>query len=237
MAKKTILILTIILIAVVALYLWAMTAEIPKTAEPVDWNQFDPSERAVMDYLLTQKRFSWKTRENSQNFCAVENLDPEKELFPLYFWAYCGEYAIQDGKLKTISGSSGPVKIDYPNELSFYDPARFSHEAPGDGSHYAEDIKRIFPESVQNKIFNFDRKNIIEKTEALAFNGMTAWESVKQAIGECEIKKVFQTHGRAVKAEFKNGKELTAIEPELDDIIHFAVSMESKCGKIILATE
>lgn len=237
MAKKTILILTIILIAVAALYLWAKTAEVPKTAEPVDWNQFEPAERAVMDYLLTQNRFSWKTRENSQNFCAVESLDPEKELFPLYFWAYCGEYSVENGKLKTLSGSSGPVKIDYPNELSFYDPARFSYEAPGDGSHYAEDVKRIFPEGVQNKIFNFDRKNIIEKTEALALNSMTAWELVKRAIGECEAKRVFQAHSRAVKAELKNGQELTAIEPELDDVMKLAVSAEPKCGKIILSTE
>jgi hypothetical protein len=237
MAKKTILILIIILIAVAALYLWAKTVEIPKTAEPVDWNQFEPAERAVMDYLLTQGRFSWKTRENSQNFCAVENLDSEKELFPLYFWAYCGEFAVENGKLKTLSGSSGPVKIDYPNELSFYDPARFSYEALGDGSRYAEDIKRIFPEAVQNKIFNFDRKNIIEKTEALALNSMTAWESIKRAIGECEVKKVFQAHNRTVKAEFKNGEKLTAIEPEIDDIMDLAVSAEPKCGKIILSTE
>ena len=124
-------------------------------------------EKAITDYLLTQKHFSWKTTIDSYNFCAVENLRPENELFPLYVWAYCGEYVIQDGGLKILSGSSGPVKIDYPNALSFYDLDRFFYEVPRDGTYYSEDIKKIFPENLQQRIFNFDRRNIIKKIETI----------------------------------------------------------------------
>jgi len=237
MAKKIIFVLIIILIAVVALYIWAEINMPGEEIIPAD--SYNPSrlETWAADYLLTQKRFSWKTIDDGQNFCMVENLNPEKELFPLYFWAYCGEYAIQDGKLKTLSGSSGPVKIDYPNELSFHDLSRFSYEAPGDGSDYLEDIKRIFPEAVQQKIFNFDRRNIINRTEMFALNNMLVWESIKEAIGNCEVKKVFQAHSRTVDIELKNGQKLTAIEPKIDDVMDLAVLAEPKCGKILMGTE
>lgn len=128
---------------------------------------------AISNYLLIQKEFSWKVREDSFNICSVENLDPDKELFPLYVWSYCGEYVLEGGKLKTVSGSSGPVKVDYPNELSFYDVERFSHEAPGDGSRYGEDVKRIFPENIEKRIFDFDPGEIIKRNEEAALEKMT----------------------------------------------------------------
>ena len=146
---------------------------------PLGNNELSPNfsnnqiENAITNYLLTQKHFSWKTRIDSYNFCVIENLVPEKELFPLYVWAYCGEYIIQDGELETLSGLSGPIKIDYPNELSFYDLNKFSYESPGDGSHYAEDIRRIFPEDIWQHIFNFDRENIIKRIENIVFTNIS----------------------------------------------------------------
>ncbi|MBN2198203.1 hypothetical protein JW698_03410 [Candidatus Wolfebacteria bacterium] len=119
----------------------------------------DYIEKAITDYLLTQNHFSWKTKENSQNFCAVENLNPEEELFPLYVWARCAEFIIQDNQLKEVSGMSGPAKINYPNEMSYYDLEEFSYEAPGDGADWFEDVKRIFPENIQDKVLNFNKGN------------------------------------------------------------------------------
>jgi hypothetical protein len=194
-------------------------------------------EEAITEYLLTQEYFSWKTRDDSHNFCAIENLKPENELFPLYVWAYCGEYIIQDGELKTLSGVSVPTKIDYPNELSFYDLRKFSYEVPGDGSHYAEDIKKIFPEDIWKDIFDFDRENIIKRIESIAFTNISSWELIKQAINNCEVEKAWQTHNRVVKVELKNGEELTAVEPKIDDIINIVGVVESKCGKILMGTE
>jgi len=194
-------------------------------------------EKAITNYLLTQDHFSWRTRDESHCFCAIENLKPEEKLFPLYVWVYCGEYIIQDGNLKTLSGSSGPAKIDYPNELSFYDLRRFSYEAPGDGSHYVEDIKKIFPEDIWQYIFDFNIKNIVKKIEETAFINISSWELIKQSVGDCEVKSVWQTHDREAGAEFKNGERLSAVESEIDDIIDLAVAAESKCGKILMGTE
>jgi len=194
-------------------------------------------EKAIINYLLTQKRFGWKTTNNSHNFCVIENLKPEKELFSLYVWVYCGEYIIQDSKLKTLSGSSGPAKINYPNELSFYDLSKFSYEVPGDGSHYAEDVGKIFPEDVQQGIFNFDRKNIIKRIESIAFANIFSWELIKQVIDNCEVKSVWQKHDRTVKIDLKNGEELFATEPKIDDIINITETVQSKCGEILMGTE
>jgi len=197
----------------------------------------DQIEKAISNYLLTEKHFSWKNRDDSHNFCTIENFKADKELFPLYIWAYCGEYVIEDGKLKTVSGLSGPAKIDYPNELSYYDLSKFSYEAPGDGSNYSKDVKTIFPEDVQQKIFDHDVDDLILKAENYAFTNISNWNSIKQAIADCEIESVMQTHGLEVTATFKNGRTITAKEPAIDDIFNIINQCEDKCGEIRMATE
>ncbi|MCD4761172.1 hypothetical protein K8R42_04705 [bacterium] len=130
-------------------------------------------EKDITDYLLTQKYFSWKTTTSSHNFCIIENLNPtESGLFPLYVWVRCGEFIFQNGKLKELSGKSVPAKINYPNQLSFYDLSKFSYEVPGDGSLYLKDIKIIFPLNVQKVIFDFDISNLNKKIEAIALNSL-----------------------------------------------------------------
>jgi hypothetical protein len=161
-----------VLIFGIALLLWReipeKDSEYQKPAEVSDGfgnNQIAP---AIEAYLLTQKSFNWKTGEGSKNFCVVQNLMPEKELFPLYIYARCGEFIKENGQIKEISGMSGPIKINYPNELSFYDTAKFTHEAPRDGSLYGEDTKRIFPKEVVERIAGFDNKGLVESLNARA---------------------------------------------------------------------
>lgn len=197
----------------------------------------DQIEKAISNYLVTEKHFSWKNRDDSHNFCMIENLKSDKEIFPLYVWAYCGEYIIQDGELKTLSGSSGPIEIDYPNEMSFYDLNKFSYEAPRDGSYYSEDVKRIFPEDVQLKIFNRDLDDLMVRAENYAFNNISNWNLIKQAISNCEIESIMQTHTLEVMATFKDGKEITAREPNIDDIFDIINQYTNECGDIIMATE
>ena len=133
----------------------------------------DQAEKAITDYLLTQKHFSWKTTTDSRNFCVIENLNPtESGLFPLYVWVRCGEFILQDGKLKELSGISAPAKINYPNQLSFYDLSKFSYEAPRDGSLYSKDIKTIFPLNAQKMIFGFNIAYLNKKIESIALSGL-----------------------------------------------------------------
>jgi len=130
----------------------------------------DYIEKAIIDYLLAEKYFSWETITDSRNFCVIENLNPEDTLFPLYIWVRCGEFTLQDGKLKELSGKSVPAKINYPNHLSFYDLSKFSYKVPGDGSFYLKDIKTIFPLNVQDKIADFNIANLNERIKMIALN-------------------------------------------------------------------
>ena len=159
MAMKNILIGLGILIILIALFFCQDFAK--EEQESVGFGN-DYIEEAISDYLLTISDFSWKTEKDSYNVCLIENLGSKEDLFPLYIWAYCGEYILQRGEVIMTSGFSGPVKINYPNELSFYDINRFTYEAPRSGSFYSEDIKMIFPSNVQSKILDVN-VNIIDK--------------------------------------------------------------------------
>lgn len=65
----------------------------------------------------------------------------------------------------------------------------------------------------------------------------STWEQALLAVNNCEVKKVFQTHSRLVTLTLKNGNKLIAKEPQIDDIITAVEAVESKYGKIPIATE
>jgi hypothetical protein len=67
--------------------------------------------------------------------------------------------------------------------------------------------------------------------------GHQAWEKVKSALQQCQVAKVFQSHSLAVSATLKDGTELRAQEPAIDDIIELAQQAAGKCGQIPMATE
>lgn len=105
---------------------------------------------AIREYLLSQNEFSWTTEAGSVRECAFADLNPEKELFPLELWVFCSEF--QNGE--ELSGVSLPVLLDYPNELSFFNLEKFSHQIPRDGAFFADDVREIFSEIAQKKIFD-----------------------------------------------------------------------------------
>ncbi len=75
------------------------------------------------------------------------------------------------------------------------------------------------------------------KCEFALCPGEAEWLAIKQAIANCEVESVWQTHARMVWAKLKNGEELAAAEPKLDDIINLAIAAEEKCGEILMGTE
>lgn len=128
---------------------------IPNTIQKQNNNYLSSRENAVKEYLLSQKDFSWSTKENSQRKCVFINLD-SNEIFPIAIWSHCFEYVLENGKIQELSGSSLPTLIDYPNELSFFNPLKMTHIIPRDGKYYSQDIKDIFSQTAQNKIFSKD---------------------------------------------------------------------------------
>jgi hypothetical protein len=77
----------------------------------------------------------------------------------------------------------------------------------------------------------------IEKAENYPFTNISNWNDIKKAITECEIESVMQTHALEVTAVFKDGREITAQEPEIDDIFDVIEQSKDKCGAIRMATE
>jgi len=243
-SKHKILLIFVALAVLIAgglYFLWQQPVFVPiqnSSLEPaVSSFKAEHQKQAIEDYLVAQKDFTWSTREDTWNFCSVENLQPENELFPFYVWAFCGEYALENGQVKNISGSSLPVKIDYPNELSFYDSSRFSFEIPGDGASYTGDVKRIFPQDVQEKIFGFNASSLEESNKITASKTIASWEEIKKAIEDCRVNQIFQSHSRDVVATLDNGQQLKSKERKIDDIMEVAQNAQQECGKIIMATE
>ena len=129
------------------------------------------ADKAVRSFLLSYSQLSWKTQEGSSNFCVFQNLAPERELFPYYLWVRCSEYKMENGELKELSGTSVPVKIDYPNELSYYDLSKFSISIPGDGALYDRDVKKIFPEEIWDRL-HFESGPLNEKIKQEALENL-----------------------------------------------------------------
>jgi hypothetical protein len=168
MKKLIILIVLIIIGSLTVFFFYEKSAE-EKAYQPVGFGNEYIGE-AIEDYVLTQEYFTWKTQENSVNFCSVDNLGSKDDLFPLSVWVYCGEYVLENDNVKITSGFSGPAKIDYPNELSFYDVERFSYQHPKDGASYSENIKEMFSKNVQENILSFDVEEISKITEQKAID-------------------------------------------------------------------
>ncbi|MGM0629423.1 MAG: MliC family protein [Patescibacteria group bacterium] len=221
-------------------------------------NESSEVEDAIVEYLLTKEDFSWKTEEESKNFCVIENLnteeeeEEEKELFPYYAWVRCGEFTLEDEKLEELSGTSLPVKIDYPEESSAYDTEKFTHEIPRDGSYYDDDLKEIFPEEARNEMSKNrerDINNINEKIELEALKWFSSpeysqndnlWEKVKEHIRNCNVKEVSQSHDAMVRITLKNDETARAVQPKLDDIFQIMQNPEIKerCeDDVIMSTE
>ncbi len=121
---------------------------------------------AIESYLILQPELAWQTKDGSSNMCVFENLEPQNELFPLSLWVKCSEYIVSgDGEVEKLSGASLPLLLDYPNELSYYNLEKMTHIVPRDGSFYSEDIKKMFLEEVQAKIFSVYKSDIGERLE------------------------------------------------------------------------
>lgn len=69
------------------------------------------------------------------------------------------------------------------------------------------------------------------------FNRFSNWAKLSEAIANCRVAEVMQTHGLTVTAKLKNGQEIIAQEPVIDQIFDLTKQAEPKCGQIIMATE
>ena len=65
----------------------------------------------------------------------------------------------------------------------------------------------------------------------------STWSILLEAINNCEVDAAFQSHQKFVELDLKNGSQLSAYEPEIDDIFDAVDAVAGKCGQIRMATE
>jgi heat shock protein HslJ len=85
-------------------------------------------------------------------------------------------------------------------------------------------------------LLKFDSGSIILNDKNSEYNSQK-WELIKQAISECKVKDGGQAHSREVTVKLKNGEEIKAFAPQIDNIFHIAQEAEDECGQIMLWTE
>lgn len=88
--------------------------------------------------------------------------------------------------------------------------------------------------------YNFAFLTGYEEVDTIINNGAvvdSAWLKVKSAIEACNVKEVMQAHSKQVSVELKDGTNIKAYEPNIDDIINFTTSLKNKCGDVIMVTE
>lgn len=179
-------------------------------------------EIGIKSYLLSQKYFSPKTRENSHSFCDIRNLGDEKKWetylgFPSYEWVHCSEYVLNNNEIVEISGISVPVKIGYPEYgVSNFDLSLFTYEVPRDGSYYKEDIERIFPKEIQSNIIKMQKNNeLINSVKEEA----TKWFTFKQNTFDETKYQDPENNEIAIVSISENGEEITLNFKDFKNII------------------
>lgn len=75
-----------------------------------------------------------------------------------------------------------------------------------------------------------DDRTFIDETNS-------TWDVVLVALNNCEVDSVFQTHSKLVTLNLKNGNELTAYEPQIDDVMDVVDGLKGGCGDVRMATE
>ena len=81
----------------------------------------------------------------------------------IYLWAYLQEYYKKDNAVVTGSGWSVPSALSI--EFSTEGLKILNHKVPCDGENYSNDIKSMFPDDIQQEIFDFSGTESIPKLE------------------------------------------------------------------------
>ncbi len=111
--------------------------------------------------------------ENAANFCSVSVFSSEKAAenrYYVYAWVNECIYSYDGGVLNEDAGGSYPCRFELVKEN---DSLRvISSESPGCGAQYNEDIEKLFPRYVRDKIYSVHDDGTVENLIA---------ENLKQA--------------------------------------------------------
>lgn len=92
-----------------------------------------------------------KDKNNYHIFTDYEGFGITKKY--IYMWILEESYYLEDNKMINSEGSSMPYRFTYEdNKIIKYD-------VPKDGDEYENSIKKLFPNSIENKVLNYQMNN------------------------------------------------------------------------------
>lgn len=91
-------------------------------------------------------------------FSVYDVLRSNQKTGEIYIWAYIQEYYETDTGLETGTGMSVVMVLHVEQNGDSLEIT--SHTLPRDGSYYQEDIKALFPRSIQSKIMSYPERHM-----------------------------------------------------------------------------
>lgn len=201
-------------------------SEINENVENEDTNYNEP-----VISTLTGIKWSWERIPTSEN----EIIFPRThDIFTITF--------TEDGELFGTTDCNNFSSTFTKNENSINFSPFMSTEMYCKNSQ-EEIFKKILSEINNFSLYNDSKLILNSEKSSITFVNKDSeenkrnWNLIKEAVANCNIKKGGQTHSREVTVRLKNGEELKAYSPKIDNIFDIVNDAEEKCGKVILWTE
>ena len=115
------------------------------------------TDELLRDYILSERSKSEPCgdSENAANFTAFAIFSTEEKSsgnYYVYAWVIESTYSFDAGVLSEQSGSSYPCRFELISENNTFKVV--NADIPRDGGYYSEDINKLFPEYLREKIYN-----------------------------------------------------------------------------------
>ncbi len=115
------------------------------------------TDELLSDYILSEisKSEPYSDSANAANFTAFAIFSTEEKSsgnYYVYAWVIESTYSFDKGVLSEQSGSSYPCRFELISENNTFKVV--NADIPRDGGYYSEDINKLFPEYLREKIYN-----------------------------------------------------------------------------------
>ena len=115
------------------------------------------TDELLSDYILSERFKSepYSDSANAANFTTFAIFSTEEKLsgnYYVYAWVIESTYSFDKGVLSEQSGSSYPCRFELTSNNNTFKVV--NADIPRDGGYYSEDINKLFPEYLREKIYN-----------------------------------------------------------------------------------
>lgn len=167
MNNKTIITLTSLVVVAGLVFLFAGNQNNKPINEPDKVEEI--GEEKIINYLKDSGIV--KANHNGEVFADYHEFERTQD--KIFIWGYIMEYSF-DNKLEQESGVSLPLV------LNVSEGKITGHDQPRDGSYFAQDIRKMFPEELHEDVLNFHTKHKQELNNLINSVGEKAKQQLNQ---------------------------------------------------------